>query len=139
MHSFLNNSRRTICQTALGRSLRRQAIRNVTHHVRTTAPLVSHHHHQQQQQLFHTSHSNRLLDEKTAQKENEDKDIVDEDDIVLDEVSEEKQAEKLSKEGIIEETEQVVGQKEQKEFQTETKRLLEIVATALYKDKEVSA
>lgn len=61
----------------------------------------------------------------------------DDDDIVVEEAEEVKQAQTLRKEGIIEENEQAVGQVESKEFQAETRQLLDIVATALYTDKEV--
>jgi HSP90 family molecular chaperone len=58
------------------------------------------------------------------------------DDVVVEDVTP-GEAEALSKEGLIEETENIVGQKESKDFQAETKQLLHIVATALYTDKEV--
>jgi CRISPR/Cas system CMR-associated protein Cmr5 small subunit len=46
-----------------------------------------------------------------------------------------KEEEDLKKVGNIEETETIKGEKEVKSFQTETRRILDIVATALYTDK----
>lgn len=57
-------------------------------------------------------------------------------DVIEDEEKEEKVKE-IKPEELIHETEQIKGQKEVKSFQTETKQLLDIVATALYTDKEV--
>ncbi|KAL0486006.1 TNF receptor-associated-like protein, mitochondria [Acrasis kona] len=62
-------------------------------------------------------------------------DLTRDDDVVIEEV--ESETEKLQSEGLISETENVIGQKETMEFQTETQQLLNIVATALYTDKEV--
>ena len=57
-----------------------------------------------------------------------------EDDVIEDaEVVEEE----LKEEGVIRETEHIIGAKESKTFETETKQLLHIVASALYTDKEV--
>jgi len=59
------------------------------------------------------------------------------DDIVVEENEDLEESNKLKREGLIEETEHVIGAKENREFQTETKQLLHIVASALYTDKEV--
>jgi TNF receptor-associated protein 1 len=69
-------------------------------------------------------------------KETVEAEIVDEDIVDVEEQSEQ-ETQALKREGLIEETENIVGAKENKEFQAETKQLLNIVATALYTDKEV--
>jgi TNF receptor-associated protein 1 len=84
---------------------------------------------------FFSTNTNITFQEKKEAVEAEVLNKKEEEDIVVDENEEE--SKKLKREGLIEETEQIIGQKESKEFQAETKQLLNIVATALYTDKEV--
>jgi hypothetical protein len=63
---------------------------------------------------------------------------IKEDDIIEEEEEKIKENdEKLRTEGLITETEILKGEREVSGFQAETKQLLNIVATALYTDKEV--
>ena len=79
---------------------------------------------QQQQQLIANFSSQLFV-------RNEKKDVIDDD------VFEDAEVNELKEENIIRETEHIVGAKENKTFETETKQLLHIVASALYTDKEV--
>lgn len=85
--------------------------------------------------LFSSKHNilfNTKVEEKTPKNE-----AKEEEDIVIDE-SETSEQERLRQEGMILETEQIDRTtKETQTFKTETKQLLDIVATALYTDKEV--
>ncbi|KAL9651841.1 hypothetical protein ABK040_000189 [Willaertia magna] len=70
------------------------------------------------------SQSVRVFEEKK-----DDSDVVEDAEIL--------NQEELKDEGLIKETEHIVGSMESKAFETETKQLLHIVASALYTDKEV--
>ncbi|KAF0976279.1 hypothetical protein FDP41_004954 [Naegleria fowleri] len=95
------------------------------------AALVSMNHHKmfEKKNNFSTSQlfRNNSSDKKAAADEHED--VVAEEAEVNEDI--------LKEEGIIRETEHIIGAKENKTFEAETKQLLHIVASALYTDKEV--